>query len=358
MNDRDKQGVAAAEGSVTVDTARAGDAVQPATEAARPDTPAHLPRGPVVLDVAGTRLTDDDRRRLAHPLVGGVILFARNFESRRQVSALCAEIRALRTPRLMICVDHEGGRVQRFRKGFSEIPPMRDLGAMWDFDVLGACKRATEIGRTIGRELRAVGVDLSFTPVLDLDHGRSAVVGDRAFHPDPRVVSMLARCLSHGLLLEGMGNCGKHFPGHGWAHADSHHALPVDERGLDEILAADAAPYDWIGDTLLSVMPAHVVYPKVDARPAGFSRVWLQQVLRKRLGYDGLIFSDDLSMEAAVASGGIVQRAKMALSAGCDMVLVCNRPADADALLAGLRYRAPPTLATRLARLMRAGTAT
>ncbi len=318
-------------------------------------TAAELPLGPVVLDVAGTALTDDDRRRLLHPLVGGVILFARNFVSRRQVAALCTEIRALRQPRLMICVDHEGGRVQRFRKGFTEIPPMRDLGAMWDFDVLGACKRATELGQTIGRELREVGVDLSFTPVLDLDHGRSGVIGDRALHSDPRVVAMLARCLSHGLLLAGMGNCGKHFPGHGWADADSHHALPVDDRSLDEILAVDAAPYDWMGDTLLSVMPAHVVYPKVDKQPAGFSRVWLQSILRKRLGFDGLIFSDDLTMEAAVASGGVVRRAKLALGAGCDMVLVCNQPAVADELLAGLAVTPSPALARRLARLMRTG---
>lgn len=319
------------------------------------NAPAAMPRGPVVVDVEGRSLTQQDRDRLMHPLVGGVILFTRNFESRKQVTQLCAEIRALRTPRLLVCVDQEGGRVQRLRKGFTEIPPMRDLGAMWDFDVLGACKRATELGTVIGRELLEVGVDLSFTPVLDVDHGRSAVIGDRAFHPDPRVVAMLARCLTHGLLLAGMANCGKHFPGHGWAAADSHVALPTDERDLKTILAEDAAPYDWLGDTLLSVMPAHVVYPAVDGKPAGFSRVWLQDVLRKQLGFKGLIFSDDLTMAGAHAAGNIVQRARAALSAGCDMVLVCNQPAVADELLARLSWKAPAPFAGRLNALFRRG---
>ncbi|HMN83688.1 MAG TPA: beta-N-acetylhexosaminidase [Burkholderiaceae bacterium] len=319
------------------------------------NAPAAMPRGPVVVDVEGRSLTQQDRDRLMHPLVGGVILFARNFESRKQVTQLCAEIRALRSPRLLVCVDQEGGRVQRLRKGFTEIPPMRDLGAMWDFDVLGACKRATELGTVIGRELLEVGVDLSFAPVLDIDHGRSAVIGDRAFHPDPRVVAMLARCLTHGLLLAGMANCGKHFPGHGYAAADSHVALPTDERDLKTILAEDAAPYDWLGDTLLSVMPAHVVYPAVDGKPAGFSRVWLQEILRKQLGFKGLIFSDDLTMAGAHAAGNIVQRARAALSAGCDMVLVCNQPAAADELLARLSWKAPAPFAGRLNALFRRG---
>ena len=307
--------------------------------------------GPVVVDVAGLTLTAQERERLSHPLVGGVILFARNFESRRQLLELTRQIRELRTPRLLVAVDHEGGRVQRFRKGFTEIPPMRDLGAHWDYDVLGACKRATELGQTIGRELREAGVDLSFTPVLDVDHGRSAVIGDRAFHNDPRVVAMLARCLAHGLLLSGMACCGKHFPGHGWAHADSHHALPVDERPLAELLAGDTVPYDWLGDVLQAVMPAHVAYPAVDAQPAGFSRVWLQQVLRKQLGFRGLVFSDDLTMEGAAAAGNIVQRAQAALSAGCDMVLVCNAPALADQLLGKLRWKANAAFGPRLERL-------
>ncbi|NLD67927.1 MAG: beta-N-acetylhexosaminidase [Limnobacter sp.] len=312
-----------------------------------------LPRGPVVVDVAGTELTDAERVRLQHPLVGGVILFSRNFESRGQVRKLCREIRRLRKPRLLVCVDHEGGRVQRFRKSFTAIPPMRELGRQWDEDVLGACRRATEIGRIIGSELREVGVDLSFTPVLDIDWGESGVIGDRAFHSDPRVVAMLARCLSHGLLLAGMGNCGKHFPGHGFAAGDSHLEVPTDPRELDALLADDAAPYAWLGETLLSVMPAHVIYPQVDEQPAGFSRRWLQEILRGRLGYQGLIFSDDLTMEGASVAGDIVARAEAALGAGCDMVLVCNRPDLADEVLSRLQWSKPKGFARRLGALFR-----
>ncbi|MBX3591646.1 MAG: beta-N-acetylhexosaminidase [Burkholderiaceae bacterium] len=314
---------------------------------------AKLPRGPVVVDVQGLGLDDAERARLMHPLVGGVILFARNFESRKQVARLCDEIHALRRPKLLICVDHEGGRVQRFHKGFTRVPPMRELGRLWDSDVLGACRRATEVGQTIGRELREVGVDLSFTPVLDLDWGRSGVIGDRAFHADPRVVAMLARCLTHGLLLSGMANCGKHFPGHGWAQADSHVAAPRDERDLQTLLANDAAPYGWMGDTLLSVMPAHVVYPQVDAQPAGFSRRWLRDILRRKLGFQGLIFSDDLTMEGASVAGDIVARGRAALAAGCDMVLVCNRPDLADQFLDGLDWSPSARFTGRLKALFR-----
>lgn len=331
--------------------------MQAASEASQagtaPQDRVKRPRGPVVVDVQGCALDDAERARLMHPLVGGVILFARNFESRKQVAKLCDEIHALRRPKLLVCVDHEGGRVQRFRKGFTRVPPMRELGRLWDQDVLAACRRATEIGRTIGSELREAGVDLSFTPVLDLDWGRSAVIGDRALHADPRVVAMLARCLTHGLLLAGMANCGKHFPGHGWALADSHVALPQDERDLETLLASDAAPYGWLGETLLSVMPAHVVYPRVDALPAGFSRRWLRDVLRRRLGFRGLIFSDDLTMEGATVAGDIVARARAALGAGCDMVLVCNRPDLADQLLAGLDWSPTAGFARRLKALFR-----
>jgi beta-N-acetylhexosaminidase len=313
-----------------------------------------LPLGPVVVDVAGFTLTESERARLRRPLVGGVILFARNFQSKKQVAALTAEIHALRQPHLLVCVDHEGGRVQRFKKGFTAIPPMRELGRLWEKDVLAACKQATEHGQTIGRELLEVGVDLSFTPVLDLDYAHSHVIGDRAFHSDARVVTMLAKSLNHGLLLSGMANCGKHFPGHGYAAADSHHDLPFDDRDLETILANDAAPYDWLGDSLLSVMPAHVIYPKVDKKqPAGFSKIWLQTILRKRLKFDGIIFSDDLTMEAAAATGSITQRANAAFTAGCDSVLVCNRPDLADELLANLKYKAPASFATRYARLFR-----
>ncbi|MDO5057098.1 MAG: beta-N-acetylhexosaminidase [Lautropia sp.] len=310
-----------------------------------------LPWGPVIVDVEGHRLSRAERKRLQHPLVGGVILFARNYQSPRQLRALTDEIHAVRHPRLLVAADHEGGRVQRFREGFTAIPAMRTLGELWDTDVLGACRRATEIGQQMGRELRDAGVDLSFAPVLDLDWGRSGVIGNRALHHDARVVAMLARCVTHGLLLAGMANCGKHFPGHGFADADSHVAMPVDGRSLDEILADDAAPYQWLGTALTAVMPAHVVYPQVDRKPAGFSRRWLQTILRRRLGFDGLIFSDDLTMEAATVAGSITARATAALKAGCDMVLVCNRPDLADELLASLQAPPNPQLQRRLAAL-------
>ncbi|MBU3708401.1 MAG: beta-N-acetylhexosaminidase [Burkholderiaceae bacterium] len=293
------------------------------------------PLGPVMLDVVGKSLSDDDLRRLHHPLTGGVILFARNYESRAQVTALCAAIHHAR-PGILIAVDHEGGRVQRFRSdGFTRLPAMRALGQLWDRDVLQSCKVATALGYVLAAELRACGVDLSFTPVLDLDYGPSEVIGDRAFHRDPRVVTMLAKSINHGLLQAGMANCGKHFPGHGFVAADSHIAIPVDERDPKDILKEDAAPYGWLGMSLSAVMPAHVIYPFFDSQPAGFSRKWLS-LLRDELGFEGVIFSDDLSMEGASVAGNVVQGAHAALSAGCDMVLVCNSPDKADQLLEGL----------------------
>jgi len=293
------------------------------------------PLGPVMLDVVGKSLSDDDLRRLHHPLTGGVILFARNYESRAQITALCAAIHHAR-PGILIAVDHEGGRVQRFRSdGFTRLPAMRALGQLWDRDVLQSCKVATALGYVLAAELRACGVDLSFTPVLDLDYGPSEVIGDRAFHRDPRVVTMLAKSIHHGLLQAGMANCGKHFPGHGFVAADSHIAIPVDERDPKDILKEDAAPYGWLGMSLSAVMPAHVIYPFFDSQPAGFSRKWLS-LLRDELGFEGVIFSDDLSMEGASVAGNVVQGAHAALSAGCDMVLVCNSPDKADQLLEGL----------------------
>jgi beta-N-acetylhexosaminidase len=303
-----------------------------------------IAHAPVVLDVAGLALTDDDRRRLQHPLTGGLILFARNWQDRRQLTTLTAEAKALR-PDLLICVDHEGGRVQRFRTdGFTQLPPMRALGELWMRDAMRATDAATATGHVLGAELRACGVDLSFTPVLDLDHGGSTVIGDRAFHRDARVVALLAKSLMHGLLLTGMANCGKHFPGHGHVKADSHLALPVDRRSLKALLADDAAPYAWLSTSLAGVMPAHVVYDKVDARPAGFSARWLQDILRQRLGFGGAIFSDDLSMAGARRLDGhelsYTDAAQAALAAGCDLVLLCNQSVDGgaavDALLDGL----------------------
>ena len=291
--------------------------------------------GPVMLDVVGTVLNADDLRRIADPLTGGVILFARNYTDRAQLLALTAAIHAAR-PGVLIAVDHEGGRVQRFRTdGFTHLPPMRALGTLWDHDVLAATRAATDVGFVLGAELRACGVDLSFTPVLDLDFGASGVIGDRAFHHDARVVTLLAKSLNHGLALAGMANCGKHFPGHGFVRADSHLEVPVDARGLEEILGADAAPYGWLGLSLAGVMPAHVIYPQVDAQPAGFSKKWLD-MLRQQFGFQGVIFSDDLSMEGASVAGGVVDGAEAALRAGCDMVLICNARDKADALLAGL----------------------
>ena len=291
-----------------------------------------------MLDVVGKILTDDDKRRLQHPMTGGVILFARHYENRAQLVALTDAIREIRED-LLIAVDHEGGRVQRFRTdGFTVLPAMGKLGALWDSDVLHATKVTTAVGYILAAELRACGIDMSFTPVLDLNYGQSQVIGDRAFHRDPRVVAMLAKSLNHGLALAGMANCGKHFPGHGFAQADSHVAVPVDDRPLDAILRDDVAPYDWLGLSLASVIPAHVIYPQVDAKPAGFSRVWLQEVLRDKLRFTGAVFSDDLSMEAARQGGTLTEAASAALQAGCDMVLICNQPAEAEKVLDAVRF--------------------
>ena len=292
---------------------------------------------PLILDIAGTALSADDRRRLAHPLVGGMILFGRNWQDRAQLTALCAEVKAIRAD-LLIAVDHEGGRVQRFRTdGFTHLPAMRALGERWSQDqqglpgsgVLKACEAATSAGLVLGSELRACGVDMSFTPVLDLDHGESGVIGDRAFARDPRTVTLLARSLMQGLLQAGMANCGKHFPGHGAVRADSHVALPVDRRSLRAILADDALPYTWLGSVLTAVMPAHVIYSKVDARPAGFSERWIRDILRGQLRFDGVVCTDDLSMAAARQIGGralsFTEAVLTALQAGCDLTLLCNR---------------------------------
>jgi beta-N-acetylhexosaminidase len=284
---------------------------------------------PLIIDIAGLTLTELDRERLNHPLVGGMILFARNWQDRAQLTALCSEIKAVRSD-LLICVDHEGGRVQRFKTdGFTHLPPMRALGEMHASSSVHASNVASACGYVLGAELRACGVDFSFTPVLDLDYGESGVIGDRAFARDAQVVSHLAKSIMHGLLLSGMANCGKHFPGHGFVAADSHTDIPVDERSLEAILTDDAAPYGWLNTVMTSVMPAHVIYPQVDKRPAGFSKHWLQTILRGQLGFDGAIFSDDLSMAGARLIDGkevsYTEAAVAALTAGCDMVLLCNQ---------------------------------
>jgi beta-N-acetylhexosaminidase len=311
---------------------------------------------PIVLDIAGTALNAQDHRRLKHPLTGGLILFGRNWQDRRQLTELTAEIKSIR-PDVLICVDHEGGRVQRFKTdGFTPVPPMRALGQKWMRDgqsatgsgALAALNAAAACGYVLGAELRACGVDLSFAPVLDLDHGGSTVIGDRALHRDPRVVSALAQAVAHGLRRAGMQHCGKHFPGHGFVKADSHTEVPVDGRSLKAILADDAVPYAALSATLSSVMPAHVIYPKVDRRPAGFSSRWLREILRGEMGFTGAIFSDDLSMEGARHLGGgtlsYAQAAALALEAGCDLVLLCNQSLDGgqavDELLDGLSQAA------------------
>jgi beta-N-acetylhexosaminidase len=306
-----------------------------------------IPLGPLMIDVVGLELSDLDRERLVHPLVGGVILFKRNYRDTQQLAALCADIHALRSPALPIAIDHEGGRVQRCREGFTHVPPMRRLGELWDRDPAGARKTAADIGYLLAAELRACGVDFSFTPVLDLDWGPSGVIGDRAFHKDPVAVSELAGALIDGLRAAGMGCCGKHFPGHGWVAADSHLAIPVDDRSLAD-MAPDLEPYRRL--RLDGVMPAHVIYPQVDHRPAGFSPVWLEK-LREEFNFDGVIFSDDLSMEGAAFAGDMVQRAEAAWAAGCDMLLICNAPEAVALVLDNWKPVADGLRAARLARL-------
>ena len=318
--------------------------------------------GPVMVDVGGLALTPDDIERLQHPQVGGVILFARNFAAPLQLIQLTHSIREVRTPHLVIAVDHEGGRVQRFRHGFTTIPPMSELGKLWDRDPAQALAAARGCGFVIGSELQAHGVDFSFTPVLDVDYGESSVIGDRALHSDPHTIAVLAEALQAGLNASGMTSVGKHFPGHGYVRADSHLEVPVDDRTLAQITASDLLPFQRLARSSSSagaaqprmggIMPAHVIYPKVDSKPAGFSSVWLQKILREKLGFEGLIFSDDLSMEGAATAGGTVARANAALNAGCDMVLLCNDPRAQDTMLEGLERRpVAPTLAKRLERM-------
>ena len=313
-----------------------------------------IDRGPVMLDVAGLELTAAERERVAHPLVGGIILFGRNYAAPDQLKALTGAIRALRDPPPLIAVDHEGGRVQRFRDGFAAIPAPRTLGELWDRNAAAAAAEVQRIGSRIAAELGAHGIDFSFTPVLDLDYGHSAVIGDRALHRNPNAVAHLACALCRGLREDGMAAVGKHFPGHGFVGADSHAEIPIDRRPLTVIERADLVPFGALVRLgIEGIMPAHVVFPAVDDAPAGFSRVWLQDVLRARLGFDGLIFSDDLSMAGAQGPGDIVARAEAACAAGCDMVLVCNDPAAAEALLSRWRPGPQPDLARRASRMAR-----
>ncbi len=309
--------------------------------------------GPVMLDIVGTQLTDDDARRLRHSLTGGVILFSRNYSNSRQLTELTQQIHALRNPHLLIAVDHEGGRVQRFQNDFTKLPPMRELGKLWDKHPGRASYLAKQVGFVLASELNACGMDFSFTPVLDLDYGQSSIIGDRAFHRDPHAVSMLAHGLMLGLKKGGMLAVGKHFPGHGYIQTDSHLQKSVDKRRYGDLEMSDLIPFQrMINHGLAGIMPAHVIYEAIDQKPAGFSTFWLQRILRTELHFDGCIFSDDLSMRGAGEYlESVCLRAQTALSAGCDMVLVCNNHVGADEILAGLRWEMSPISLARLARM-------
>jgi len=308
-----------------------------------------MPAGPLMLDIAGTELTEEDRIRLSHPLVGGVILFARNYESPAQLSRLTATIHALQIPSLLIAVDQEGGRVQRFRDGFTCLPPMRTLGKIHNSDAGRALHLANQTGYVLASELKACGVDLSFTPVLDIDYGQSCVIGDRAFHREPQIIADLACALMNGMKSAGMAAVGKHFPGHGAIQADTHVETAIDTRSYAAIEKEDLIPFHrMINAGLSGTMAAHVIYPAVDPNPAGFSSKWLQRILRHDLGFDGCVFSDDLCMQAARNYGSITRRAEQALQAGCDMVLVCNDSDAADELLGSLQWKFSATSMARL----------
>jgi len=305
-------------------------------------------------DVGGLSLTAEDREVLAHPLVGGVILFARNYSDPEQLRALCADLLALKRSRLLLAVDHEGGRVQRFRVGFTRIPAMGTLGKLYQELPRKAVEEAGAHGLTIGRELSAYGIDLCFAPVLDRDVGVSQIIGDRAFSENPAVVVELARAFRAGLSQAGLAATGKHFPGHGAVAADSHTELPVDRRSYAEIEAKDLAAFRaLIEDGIESLMMAHVRYTAIDDKPASLSRRWIRGVLRSQLGYNGVVICDDLNMAGAKVGGEIVERALMALDAGCDLLPVCNDRESVVKLLAGLPVKTRRLSSARLEKLYR-----
>ena len=281
--------------------------------------------GPLMVDLESTTISDIEKELLLKPEVGGVILFTRNFESVAQITSLVETIHGLRQPRLLVAVDHEGGRVQRFRDGFSQIPAAAVFLKATNNDLDKARSLAEKAGWLMAIELRACEIDFSFAPVLDLAHGLSGVIGDRAFHNKPKTVATIAYAYMHGMNKAGMQAVGKHFPGHGGVVEDSHVAMPVDHRPLEELLASDIIPFEsMIENKLAAIMPAHVIYDNVDPKPAGYSAFWIENILRQRFSFKGVIFSDDLSMEAACIAGGYGERAEQALAAGCDMALVCN----------------------------------
>ena len=305
-----------------------------------------------MVDLLGTTLSPEERDILRHPLVGGVILFSRNFDNAGQVQALCQEIHALREPHLLIAVDHEGGRVQRFRQDFTRLPPVAAIGKEFMQHPQLTLERAEQTGWLMAAELRSVGIDFSFAPVLDLDYGVSEVIGDRSFHRDPKAVTAIARAYIQGMKKAWMSAVGKHFPGHGAVDVDSHQELPVDKRYFEDMLQADLLPFSQLCQKeLAGIMPAHIVYEQSDDLPAGFSRFWLQEVLRQRFNFQGAILSDDLSMEGAAMVGGPLERAEAAIEAGCDMVLLCNNPGSVERVIDGLKIKSEPLRHARLVRL-------
>ncbi|MDD5394742.1 MAG: beta-N-acetylhexosaminidase [Thiothrix sp.] len=308
--------------------------------------------GPVMLDIQGTELSADDAALLSNPLVGGLIFFTRNYVSPTQIADLSQAVREAAGHDILLAVDHEGGRVQRFRHDFTRLPPLAKLGAKYEDDPLEALQLAHSAGWLMAAEVRAVGIDFSFAPVLDLDFGGSQVIGDRAFHRCPEVVTILAGAYIEGMREAGMASTGKHFPGHGWVQADSHLAIPRDNRQRCAIMEEDVYPFKTLfKHGLDAVMPAHVIYENVDDQPAGFSSVWLQDILRGELGFDGVIFSDDLSMEGASVAGGYAARAEAALAAGCDMVLACNNRAGALEILEKAKLQPSAASTQRLQRM-------
>lgn len=308
--------------------------------------------GYLMVDFAGPVLTAEDRELLQHPLVGGVILFTRNYQNRAQLTALVNELHSIRQPPLLIAVDHEGGRVQRFRAEFTEVPAAAHLGRQFKVNPKLAQHLATEIGWLLAAELRASGIDFSFAPVLDLDQRISSVIGDRALHQEAEAVSQLALAFMNGMKAAGMMAVGKHFPGHGSVAADSHETLPIDERRLVDLEFADLIPFTrLIQAGLPAIMPAHVLYQHIAPEPPGFSHYWLHTILREKLRFQGVIFSDDLSMAGAAVMGDVVARAEAALMAGCDMLLVCNDRSAVLRLLTALRTTPLPATQMRLMRM-------
>ncbi|MBL1432272.1 MAG: beta-N-acetylhexosaminidase [Gammaproteobacteria bacterium] len=308
--------------------------------------------GPLMVGIKSTELDEVERELLCHPSVGGVILFTRNYESLNQLEALVTNIHALRKPNLLVAVDQEGGRVQRFRDGFSTLPAIRELGKRYDLDHDGALQQAERWGWLMAAELRAIGIDMSFAPILDIDRKKSQVIGDRAFHSDSAVISRLSFRYMRGMHNAGMSATAKHFPGHGGVSSDTHTECAIDDRSFEAIVGDDIRPFNHLIESdLAAVMMSHVIYSQVDRWPASLSAVWIQQILRKRLGFQGVIFSDDLCMEGCGIAGSMIERTRKALDAGCDMVLICNDFVAIAEVVSGLECSSDPLATSRLARL-------